>query len=164
MSKRAQALAERIERGARELAAFIEGCSEAEWRELCPNEGRTVAVVAHHVASAYAVETDLVKVLASGQPIIGVTEEVVDQANAGHAKAQADCTREETLALLRKNSAIAAQTIRELADEQLDSAALVSLHWDAPLTTQYLIEEHPISHSFRHLASIRAAVKASASA
>jgi len=164
MSNRAQALAERVERGARELATFIEGCSEADWRAFCPDEGRTVAVVAHHVASAYAVETDLVKVLASGQPITGVTWEIVDSANAQHAETQADCTREETLALLRKNSAVAAQTIRQFTDEQLDSASLVSLHWDAPLTTQYLIEEHPISHSFRHLASIRAAVKAGASA
>jgi hypothetical protein len=158
MSKRAEALAERVERGARELAAFIEGCSEADWRAFCPDEGRSVAVVAHHVAGAYGVEMDLVKVLASGQPVTGVDWEVVDQMNAEHAEAQANCTREETLALLRQNSASAVEAIKALTDEELDSAARISLHWDAPLTAQYFIEEHPISHSFRHLASIRAAV------
>ncbi len=158
MSTRAQALAERVELGARELITFVENCSEAELQTLCPDEGRTVAVLAHHVASAYPVEIDLVKVLASGQAIKGVNWEMVDQMNAQHAEELGNCTREETLKLLRHNSASAADAIRELSDEQLDRAAPVSLNSDAPLTTQYFIEEHPVSHSFHHLAALRAAV------
>jgi hypothetical protein len=48
--------------------------------------------------------------------------------------------------------------IRGLSDEQLDRASPISLNWDAPLTTQFFIEDHPLSHSFRHLSSIRAAL------
>ena len=71
----------------------------------------------------------------------------------------ADVTKEEALELLDKNSSIIADAIRGFSDEQLDNAGPVSLHWDAPLTTQFFIEEHPISHSFRHLRSIQAVLE-----
>ena len=143
-----------------ELIAFVEGCSEAEWGTMVPNEGRTVGVLVHHVASAYPVELNVVKTLASGQAITGVTGEMVDQMNSQHAQEQANCSKEETLELLKRNSALAAEAIRKLSDEQLDQAAPISLHWDAPLTTQYFIEEHPISHSHHHRVSIQAAIEA----
>ena len=156
MSKRAEALAARVELGARELIAFVEGCSDAEWEAYVPDEGRTAGVLVHHVATMYPVELDLVKTLASGQAIAGVTWEMVDQMNAQHEQEHADCSKEGALELLKRNSALAADGIRALSDEELDRAAPISLHWDAPLTTQYFIEEHPIGHSFHHLASIRA--------
>ncbi len=158
MSKRAEALAERIAQGHRELIAFVNTLSEADWRTHCPNEDRTVGVLIHHVASVLPAELDLVKVLASGQPITGVTLEMVDQMNAQHAQEHMHCSRQETLDLLRRNSGLVVGAIRELSDAELDRAAPVSLHWDAPLTTQYFIEEHPLSHPYHHLASIRAAV------
>jgi hypothetical protein len=158
MGKRAEALAERIAEGHRELIAFVEALSEADWRTTCPNEEWTVGVVVHHVASMLPAELDLIKTLASGQPIMGVTPEVVDRINAQHAREYADCTIEETLDLLRRNSALLVSAVRELTDAELDQAAPVSLHWDTPLTTQYFIEDHPLSHAYDHLASIRAAV------
>jgi len=45
-----------------------------------------------------------------------------------------------------------------LSDEQLDLATPNSLHADAPVTTQFWIENHPLAHAYRHLASIRAAI------
>ena len=159
MSKRAQALADRVEQGARELMAFVENCSEEEWQAIVPVEERSVGVLVHHVASAYPVEMDLVKVLASGQAVVDVTWDMVDSMNAGHADKQASCTKEEALELIQRNSTSAANDIRELSDEQLDKAAPVSLHWDAPLTTQYFVEQHPLSHPFAHLESIRDALK-----
>lgn len=158
MNTRAETLADRVKRGANELITFVEGCSMAEWQTLIPGDGRTVGVLAHHVASAYPVEIDLVETLASGEAIAGVSWKMVDQMNAEHAQAQANCTREETLALLHQNSVTAANAIRQLSNEQLDKVAPISLNWDAPLTTQYFIEEHPISHPFRHLMDIRAAI------
>jgi hypothetical protein len=159
MSKRAEALADRIAQGHRELIGFVKPLSEADWLTYCPNEDRTVGVVVHHVASMLPPELDLVKTLASGRPITAVTPELVDQMNADHAEAHADCSREETLDLLRRNSALVVSGIRELSDAELDQAAPVSLHWDAPLTAQFLIEGHPLDHAYQHLASIRAAVR-----
>jgi hypothetical protein len=157
MSKRAEALAERIAQGHRELIAFAETLSESEWHTYCSNEDRSVGVLIHHVAAALPTELDLVKVLASGRPITGVTMEMVDQMNARHAQDHGDCGKQETLDLLRHNSALVVSAIRKLSDAELDRSAPVSLHWDAPLTTQYFIEEHPLSHAYHHLVSIRTA-------
>jgi len=40
----------------------------------------------HHVASVYPVEIHLASLLAAGQPISGVTWDVVDTMNRDHAK------------------------------------------------------------------------------
>ena len=160
MGIRAEALADRLEQGARVLLDFVAALPESEWQNLCADEGRAVSVMAHHVASAYLVEMDLVRVLATGQPIAGVTWDMIHELNAKHADTYAGADRQQTLALLLQNSREAANAVRALSDEQLDRAAPVSLHWEAPLTAQYFIEEHTIAHSYRHLASIRAAVTA----
>ena len=44
-------------------------------------------------------------------------------------------------------------------DAELDQAATVSYSSDAPLTCQFWVEDHPLKHSFHHLARIKAAVE-----
>jgi hypothetical protein len=156
MSKRANALAERIEQGAQALAALAESLSEAEWQTIVPNEGRTAGVLIHHVASIYPLEVELAQGLAAGKPIAGVTWDAVAHMNAEHAQEHAEAGKQETLELLSQNSKLAAEAVRQFTDEQLDAAAPVSLNADAPLTAQFFIEDHALRHSFHHLASIRA--------
>lgn len=158
MGKRADALAGRIEQGAGVLAAFAQGLSDEQWRRVVPPDGRTVGVIVHHVASVYPLEIQLASTLAAGQPITGVTWDAVATMNAGHAKENAAIGKPETLALLLKNSQVAAQAVRALSDEMLDRAAPVSLNADAPLTAQFFIEDHALRHSFHHLAKIRTAL------
>ena len=86
MSRRAQVLADRVAQGHRELIALVEALSETEWRTLCPNEGRAVGVLVHHVASVLPGELGMIQAVASGQPVTGVTPELVDQMNAQHAE------------------------------------------------------------------------------
>jgi len=156
MSKRAQDLAKRLQQGADELIAFVEPLSDAEWQTLCP-DGRPVGVVVHHVASSYTVEVDLVRKLASGQAISGITPEMVNEGNAQHAEEHVETGKAETLDLLRRNSALAAEAIGALNDEELDRVSPISLNRYIPLSTQYFIEDHPVSHSYHHLMSIQAA-------
>jgi len=78
--------------------------------------------------------------------------------NRDHAKENDGVTKEATLALLAKNSAAAAAAIRDLSDEQLDRASPVSLNSDAPLTCQFILEDHAVRHSYHHLARIRASL------
>jgi DinB family protein len=160
VGKRSGALAERIEQGAKALASYAEGLSEAQWRKVVPPDGRTVGVIIHHVASVYPIEIQLASTLAGGQPITGVSWQGIAEMNAGHAREHAAVGKEETLALLRKNSKTAADAVRGLSDEALDRAAPVSLNADAPLTAQFLIEDHALRHSFHHLAKIRAVLGA----
>lgn len=159
MNKRASALADRIEQGAAQLAAFAEGLSDSEWKTAVPVDGRTVGVTVHHVANMYPIEVELAQVLASGKPIEGVTWAIVADINAKHAKEQAAVTKAEALAFLRKNSKAAADAIRTMKDEDLDRANKVSLNADAPLTAQFFIEDHALRHSWHHLAKLKAALK-----
>jgi hypothetical protein len=158
MSRRAQALADRLEQGAQALAVFVEGLSEAEWRVSVPKDGRPVGVIVHHVASVYPLEVQLAQGVAAGKPVAGVTWDAVAHMNAEHAQEHRAVGKPETLELLRRNSKAAADTVRAFSDEQLDAAATVSLNAEAPLTAQFLVEDHALRHSFHHLAKIRAAV------
>lgn len=159
MSLRAKALADRLEQGAIALAAFANGLTDDEWQARVPKDGRKVGVTVHHVASMYPLEIQLAQLLAAGKPIVGVTWDTVNDINAAHAKENDRVTRQEALDLLRRNSAAAADAIRALTDTQLDRAAPISLNSDAPLTCQFMLEDHPVRHSYHHLARLRAAVE-----
>jgi hypothetical protein len=161
MSTRAEALAERIEQGARTLAEFAQGLSETQWRATVPPDGRQVGVIIHHVANMYPIEIDIATLVASGKPIVGVTWGVVADINAKHAREFAAVAKEEAVELLSRNSRAAADAVRAFTDEQLDRAAPVSLNGDAPLTAQFVIEDHALRHSWHHLAKIRAALQLS---
>lgn len=157
-NQRSEALALRLEEGARALAAFAETVRPAEWQTRTPKDGRKVGVIVHHVANMYPLEIELAQKLAQGQPIAGVTWDDVAAVNAAHAKEYDGVTKEAALALLARNSSDAAEAIRALTDEELDRAAPVSLNSDAPLTCQFFIEDHALRHSFHHLARLKAAL------
>ena len=158
-SQRANALADRLEQGARALADFAATLTDAEWQTRLPKDGRKIGVVVHHVASMYPLEIQLAQMVAAGKPVTGVTKEDVNAINAAHAKENEAATKAQALELLARNSAAAAAAIRALSDEELDRAAPVSLYADAPLTCQFVLEDHAVRHSYHHLAIIRAALK-----
>jgi len=159
MSQRTNALADRLEQGARALATFASALTDAEWHTRLPKDGRKVGVVVHHVATMYPLEIQLAQTLAGGQPVSGVTWDVVHEMNAAHAKEHDGVTKEAALDLLRRNSTAAAAAIRALSDGQLDQAAPISLNADAPLTCQFMLEDHAVRHSYHHLARIRKTLK-----
>ena len=158
MESRSNALAERLEAGARALDLVAGALTQAEWETRIPKDGRTVGVVVHHVANMYPLEIQLAQLLADGKPIAGVTWDAVHALNAQHATDKASVTKEEALTLLRRNSAAAAGAIRAFSDEALDRAAAISLNADAPLTCQFFLEDHAVRHSYHHLARIRTAL------
>lgn len=158
-SRRAAALADRIVQGATGLAEFAAGLSEGEWlTPVSATDRRSIGIIVHHVASVYPVEVEVAKTIASGQAITDVTWEVIRQMNEKHATDQSAVTKEAALELLQRNSRAAAAAVREFTDEQLDQAAPFSLSFGAPVTAQFVIEDHALRHSWHHLARIRAAL------
>ena len=85
-SARANVLAERLERGAQALAILAASLTDAEWKTPIRHDGRTIGVVVHHVGTMYPLEIELAQVLASGQPVVGVTWAKVHEINAAHAR------------------------------------------------------------------------------
>lgn len=159
MTSRSHRLAERLERGAHALAHFAEGLSDAEWQTRLPGDGRKLGVVVHHVASVYPLEIELAQRLAAGLPITGVAWADVHAMNAKHAAEHDRVSKADTLELLRRNAAAAAAAVRALPDAALDAGASISLYGDAPLTCQFMLEDHAVRHSYHHLARMRAALR-----
>ena len=161
MGRRSNALADRIEQGAAGLAKFAESLSDADWTKpgsAAGTDKRPVGVIVHHVANMYPIEIDVAKTIASGKAITDVTWDAVAGINAGHAKEQASVTKAAALEALRKNSRDAAAAVRAFTDEQLDTAAPFSLSFGAPVTAQFVIEDHALRHAWHHLHRLRASL------
>jgi hypothetical protein len=134
--------------------------TEAERWTPVLKDGRTVGVVILHVETMYPLEIRLAQTLAAGNPVVGVTWDLLHQMNAKHAREHATVRMGEALAPLRRNSTAAAAALRALSDQALDQKATVSLNADAPLTCRLMLEDHALKHSYHHLARHPGAVDA----
>jgi len=145
-----------------DLLAFVECCGAEHWQAICPDEGRAVGVLLHHVAIGYAVETDLIKAVASGQPLPAIYSDwaEVDRINAAHAERHHDCCKQETVALLQQHAAVTLEYVRGLSEAQLCRTAHIPLlaPWfgDA-VSARQLIEGLLLAHIQMHLAGMKAA-------
>ncbi len=157
-SRRAVRLADRIEEGATALAAFAEGITAEEWaRPVSKTDPRTIGVIVDHVANMYPIEVDAARVVASGKAF-EVGWDAVAGVNAQHAAEKAGVTKQAAIERLRKNSRDAAAAVRGFTDEQLDTAAPFALSYGAPMTAQFVIEDHAMRHAWHHLFRIRRAL------
>jgi uncharacterized damage-inducible protein DinB len=150
MSERGRSLAARFEQANDELIAAVEQMSDDEWRKTTAAEGWTVGVIAHHVAEAHRALAQLVRRIAAGDPV-ALDMDSIHRANAEHARQHADCTRAETVALLRRNGAGAAATVQGLTDAELDRVGGRGM-----MTAAQVVERVLIGHVAQHLGSIRA--------
>jgi len=159
LSRRAESLANRIEEGAEILVAVAETLSEAEWAlPASSTDRRSIGVIVHHVAAVYPIEIDLARAISRGEAVTEVTWEVVAELNAKHAQELGVVSKAVALELLRRNSREAADAVRAFTDDELGHAAPFSLSYGAPVTAQFVIEDHALRHSWHHLAKIRKAV------
>jgi hypothetical protein len=158
MNERSEELAARFEAAVEEFAAVIEGLSEEQWRTFCPNEERTVAVLARHVAFAIPFEMRVFREIANGGTPATITRDDLATMNAEHADAWADCDRDETLADLRRFAAAAAADVRAFTGEQLARSGKYVADIPEPWTVEQWIERILIGHVTGHLASIRPAL------
>ena len=160
MSKRTEALAERLEQGAHALATFASTLTDAEWQSQTAGrraQGRRRRPPRGDPCIRW--RSSWRRRWRGDKPIEGVTGTRSTRSTPGHAREYDTVTKAAALEHLRRNSTAAAAAIRALTDEQLDRAATVSLNADAPLTCQFFLEDHAVRHSYHHLAAIRKAVK-----
>ena len=158
MATRAEVLADRVAQGADEFIAAIEGLSDKQWQTPCGDEKRSVGVLVHHVGTMYPIEADVVRMLAENGGAPGVDWPTVHGINSDHATTNAATDKAAAIALVRGNVQAAVDAVRGLSDAQLDRVAPNALAWNAPMTVQNFIENHPIAHPYSHLDSIRLAV------
>jgi len=154
---RSEALARELEAKAAEAVATIERLSDADWKKVTPAEKWSVGVTAHHYAGVLEAIAGMIETVATGRPFEPFTPALIDEMNARHARDHAGCTRAETIALLRKGTAVAAATIRGLHDDQLTKSAQV-MSGIPPMTVEQLIAGGLVAHLDEHFGSIRKTV------
>ncbi len=158
MGKRANALADRLEQGVAELAAYVGELTHNEWM-LPVRDGRSINVIDHHVGNRYPIEIEAARAIARGEAVLDVTWDDVAAINEKHAIEFASVAPAEALGFLLRNSKEAANAIRGFTDAELDTAAPFSLSYGAIVTAQFVIEDHAMRHAWHHLARIRSAVE-----
>lgn len=158
MSERAEVLGTLFEKSVGELAALLEGATDADWQTRCPDEERPVGVVAHHVAGGLHAQVGWLLAVANGQPLPPITAAMIDEQNETHAARHAHHSKVETLAALQRNADMAAAAIRALSDEQLDRAGWMPLFGERPLTAEQIVRGVMIRHIIQHTRSMRAAL------
>ena len=160
MGRRSDLLADRIVQGAEQLAAFAETLTDAEWSRPLSGDGtdrRPIGVIVNHVAFVYPIEVDAARGIGSGKAV-PVSWDDIAQLNTKHATDNGKASKAETIRQLRKNAREAAEAVRGFTDEQLDTAAPFGLSYGAPVTAQFVIEDHALRHSWHHLARIKKAL------
>jgi uncharacterized damage-inducible protein DinB len=158
MSSTAQELAAQFEAANDEAIALVEGLSDADWRKTT-EEGWTVAATAHHAAIVHEGIANFVQEVAEGTAAPRPGMESIDQSNAEHARAFADCSTAEVLAAFRTKGAAATAIVRGLSDEELarTSDAIPGM---PPQSARWIIEMALMRHLAAHVASIKAALSA----
>ena len=159
MGAKADGLAKQFEAKAQEATAVMERMSDADWKKTTAAEKWTVGVTAHHVAGAHEPIANIVRTVATGQSMPHFTMDMLDEANAKHAKDFANCTKAETIALHKKGVAAAAAAVRGLSDDQLTKSGTV-LAGAPAMSAEQVITNILINHIDDHFGSIRKTISA----
>jgi hypothetical protein len=117
---RAAELAAAIDAVNLELVQLVRGCSEEQWHTECNDEGdgRSVGVIAHHVAHGHLDTIEWVETALRGRPI-EITLPVQAELNARHAETYHDVGRDMTAALLEENGRRLKERVERLSDDEL---------------------------------------------
>ena len=158
MATRAKDLADRLRAFNNEIIAFVEKCTEEEWRKHCPSEDWTVGVVARHIGAGHYGILDLVKMIIAGEKLPEITERAVIEMANQHALEHADCTRKEVLDLLKTNGAELVDFVAGLDDEKLDRKGYLSL-MEKDVSAGQFLEMAILGSGGEHFNSIKAAGK-----
>ncbi len=140
-----------------DMIALVEGCSDEGWRRICPSEGWSVGVVAHHVASVLPAFHDFVEKIAIGNQLSPrVSLDSVNENNVKHAHDFADVGKVDVLDLLTTHGPRVVRLLQVLSEEQLERTT--SAFGGQERSLAQLVEMVVVGHSRMHLASMRAAM------
>jgi hypothetical protein len=140
-----------------DLVEFVKTCSDEDWTEMVAVEGRTVGVMAYHIAALMPQMSTWFEVR---EEVPGSVAEQ-DAANAAEAEAHAGATREEVLALISANAPPVAAAMRAVTPEWMDSIVKFAPAggMELPVSRMVALNE---THVSKHLAAVRAAIADSA--
>jgi len=159
MIGRAEELAERLRAFNNEVIAFVEKCTEEDWRKLCAWEEWTVGVTARHIGAGHYGAMGLAQMIANGDKLPELTMDLIIQMANQHAREHAACTKAEVLDILRKNGESLVAFAAGLDDAALDRTGYLAAV-GGELSTQQLLENVIMLSGGEHFANMKAAASA----
>jgi hypothetical protein len=158
MGQAATKLAERLRAFSAGVIAFVEGCTDENWRKVCVQEGWSVGVTARHIGAGHFEAVGLARMVVNGEKLPEFTMgQLVEMANE-HARRHADCTRQEVLEVLRRSGAALVDYVAGLSDAELARSAHLALA-GGELTVQQMLEAIVLTSGGEHLTHMKAAVE-----
>lgn len=156
-SNKVQALAKRFDLFNRQLISFVEQCADADWRKVTKAEGWSVGVTAHHIGVMHYPLIEWVQLLVEGKEAPSVTMATIDEMNAQHAQANANCTPAEVIEILRSEGDKALAYLLTLGDEDLKRQGYLKV-FDTTMSAGQFFTLAFIDYANDHLASMQATV------
>jgi hypothetical protein len=157
MSSQAKELTERFKAFNNEIIAFVEKCSDEEWKKICPGEELPIGVVASHVAKRHYGAFDWAKMIVAGEKLPEITKAANEQANAELAEAHKNCTKREVLGFLHEDGSTGADYLGGLEDSDLDRIGYFALT-GGEISTKQMVEKIIIQRGNDHLSSMKKAI------
>jgi prophage DNA circulation protein len=157
MGAKSEPLAKQFEAKVQETMATLEKLGDKDWTKVTEAEKWSVGVTAHHLASTFEPISEIVEAVATGTSKES-TMEMIDQLNAKHAKDYANCTKAETIELLKKGAAVAVAVIRGLSDDQLaKSGPVIAEPYSMDDDQDFLIATlaDPDGNCFQHVSPMK---------
>lgn len=158
---RAARYASEFEAAQDQFIRLVESLSDAQWRMRGQNfpermndedEGRSVGVIADHVAQVEPFIMERIQVMLAGDVPAPVDFRVV---NAKHAAAHAGVKQADVVSRLRANQRSIADVVRAIPDSQLDKMRETPV---GPMSVAQRLERVLIGHIKAHEGSIKAAI------
>jgi uncharacterized protein YndB with AHSA1/START domain len=137
----------------------VEGCSDDAWRRPVASDGRSVGVVANHIAGHIGL-AHFTAATANGErsPLADFTGEVLEQMNAEDARQSANVTRAEVVAKLREAGPAGVAALRAIPAAGLAKTQPMAFAGGAALSASALAEGPLLADIRGHLAGIEAAI------
>ncbi len=157
MGSQAKELTERFKALNNEMIAFVEKCSDEEWKKICPDEKLPVGVVASHVAIRHYGAFDWAKMIVAGEKLPEITKEANEQINAELAEEQKNCTKSEVLGFLYENGSTVTDYLSELEDSNFDRTGYFALT-GGEISTKQCVEKIILQRGNDHLNSMKKAI------
>ena len=148
---RAQELAAAFVEAIDSVIKTIETLTDEQWRLKTAAEGWPACVVAHHIAVRSGI-VGLEGILSGNPTLIYQDISDIDARNAQHALEFADCTKEETLDVLKHISSRVGQLVAGLTDDQLKARGEMVAR--GPATAEKWIAIMMLTHIVSHHDSI----------
>lgn len=141
---------------------LLESLDDEQWGRVGKNfpqrineedEGRSVGVIAHHVAVSGPEIMERTQLLVAGKPLPPPRD--FRKANAEHAAEYAAAGRDEVVKMLRETQPRIAEAVRAIPDDRLDQAQETPA---GPMSVAMRLERVLIGHIKMHQGSIEAAI------